>query len=58
MQGTLMAYRDGDVPVARAYLEQHANSNKRLILDLLNVWKTEVGNEKLQKEAEMLLYDL
>ncbi len=58
LHGLIMAYREGDVPVARAYLEQHAEGRVRVILDLLFVWATELANEEARKEAEALLFGL
>lgn len=58
LQGTLLAYRKGDIPVARAYLEQHASGRTQVILDLLAVWAAEVNDQTLRKEAQALLFGL
>ncbi|MGN0941480.1 MAG: DUF1156 domain-containing protein, partial [Selenomonadaceae bacterium] len=58
MQGTILAYRDGDVPVARAYLERTAQGRQEKIIDLLNVWKEGSGSAAEKKEAERLLFSL
>lgn len=58
LQGLIQAYRSGDAPVARAYLQRHARDRSRVILDLLEVWGTEVGDEKLRMEAETIRFDL
>jgi hypothetical protein len=58
LQGTIMAYREGDIPVARAYLEQHAGGHTQLIMDLLAVWAQHVGDQDLRKEADALLFGL
>jgi putative DNA methylase len=58
LHGLIMAYREGDTPVARGYLEQHAEGKKQVILDLLSVWAAESADKELQKEAEAILFDL
>ncbi len=58
MQGTILAYRDGDVPVARAYLERTAQGKREKIIDLLHVWAEGVGDAAAKKEAERLLFSL
>src|SRR5690606_19951470 len=58
LHGTLLAYRDGDIPVARAYLEQHASGVTHVIIDLLAVWAEKVADPDLRKEAEALLFGL
>ena len=54
--GTIMSFREGDVPVARAYLDRHAKGKQSLVLDLLDVWAAEVPDEKLRKEARVILF--
>ncbi len=58
LHGLILAFREGDVPVARAYLEQHAAERSNVILDLLSVWATQTANEALRKEADALLFGL
>ena len=58
LHGVIMAYRRGDVPVARAYLNQHAGDRQQLILDLLHVWTEEMGDEDLRKEGQTILFGL
>jgi len=58
LHGLLLAYREGDVPVARAYLAQQAKGRERIILDLLFVWASEMADEGLRKEAEAVLFGL
>jgi hypothetical protein len=53
-----MAFRDGDVPVARSYLERHAEGKQQVILDLLSVWAAKATDEKLRQEAEAMLFGL
>ncbi len=56
--GVIMAYREGDIPVARAYLEQHAENRQALVLDLVGIWAAEVADEALRKEAGSILFGL
>lgn len=56
LQGVIMAYRKGDLPVARAYLMQHAGDHQGLIVDLLKVWAAEVDDPDLKKEGEGILF--
>lgn len=58
LQGVIVSYREGDVPVARAYLGQHSANREQVILDLLAVWASEMTDETLRKEAEAILYGL
>jgi adenine-specific DNA methylase len=58
LHGLIMKYREGDVPVARAYLSQHVGGKEQVILDLLAVWAAEMSDEGLRKEAEAMLYGL
>lgn len=58
LQGLILAHRRGDVPVARAYLTQHAEGRERLILDLLHVWAEEMADERLRDEAQTMLFGL
>lgn len=57
-QGVLLAYREGDVPVARAYLDRHSEGQSGKILDLIQVWTTEAAEEELRREGEALLFGL
>ena len=58
LQGLVMAYRDGDIPVARGYLARQAGIKADLIKDLLEVWAAEMADETLGKEARALLFGL
>ncbi len=58
LHGLILAYREGDVPVARAYLEQHAEGRDQVILDLLSVWAVEMADEELRREGEAILFGL
>jgi putative DNA methylase len=56
--GLLLAFREGDVPVARAYLERHAQGRQEKIVDLAQVWAAEAPEDDLRKEARALLFGL
>ncbi|MGQ9824901.1 MAG: DUF1156 domain-containing protein, partial [Desulfotomaculales bacterium] len=58
LHGLILAYREGDVFVARPYLEQHAEGREQVILDLLFVWAANTADEKLRKEAGAILFGL
>lgn len=58
LQGMIVKYREGDVPVARAYLNEHADSEQSKILDLLRVWTNEADDEKQREEGETMLFGL
>lgn len=58
MQGALVKYAQGDIPVARAYLETHAKENFERVIDLLEVWSLECGNKELKRAADALLFGL
>jgi hypothetical protein len=53
-----MAYRHGDIPVARAYLQQHADGRQQVILDLLHVWAAGTSDETLRKEGQTMVFGL
>ncbi|CRI65194.1 hypothetical protein THIOKS12260008 [Thiocapsa sp. KS1] len=58
LQGLIAAYRDGNIPVTRAYLQTHAAENAERILDLLEVWAAEARDPDLKKQARAALYGL
>jgi len=58
LHGLVMAFRKGDLPVARAYLSRHIEANQDIIKDLLSVWATEMTDEKLRKEAQAMVFGL
>ncbi len=58
LHGLIMAYREGDIPVARAYLQDYAAGKENTILNLLKVWMTEVGDEELRKEGRAIEFGL
>jgi adenine-specific DNA methylase len=58
LHGLLLAYSQGDLPVARQYLERHASDRSARLIDLLEVWAREMDDEALRREAEALLFSL
>jgi putative DNA methylase len=58
LHGVIQAYRTGDVPVARAYLDRHAPQHTRRIVDLLDVWATEMDDPDLRREAQTMHFSL
>lgn len=58
LHGVIMAFREGDIPVARGYLDRHAEGRQDLIRNLLDVWAAEMGDESLRKEAQAMLFGL
>jgi putative DNA methylase len=58
LHGLLLAYRRGELPVARQYLAAQAADTGGRILDLLTVWAREMGDETARREAEGLLFGL
>ncbi len=58
LHGVLQAYRAGDVPVARAYLEKHSNGAAQRLLDLLDIWARQMDDPDLRREAETLQFGL
>lgn len=58
LHGALLAYRRGELPVARQYLSTHAADRTERIADLLAVWAREMDNDKARTEAENLLFGL
>lgn len=58
LHGLLLKYREGDIPVARAYLDEQREGNDTIILDLLEVWSEEAETPKARTEAKSLLFGL
>jgi hypothetical protein len=58
LHGALLAYRRGELPVARQYLSTHAADRTERIADLLAVWAREMDDDKARAEAENLLFGL
>ncbi len=58
LHGLLLKFREGDVPVARAYLDEQREGNDNIILDLLEVWGEEAETPEARNEAQALLFGL
>ena len=58
LHGLIMCYRSGDIPVARAYLDQHREGRENTVLDLLEVWAAEAETPELRNEARTILFGL
>jgi putative DNA methylase len=58
LHGLIAAFRRGDIPVARAYLDEHAPQHQSRILDLLDVWVAEMDHTDFKREAEALRFGL
>jgi adenine-specific DNA methylase len=58
LHGLLIAHEQGDLPVARAYLDQKAAGKKELVIDLLHVWAEEITDETLRRQARELHFGL
>ena len=58
LHGTIMQFRAGDVPVARAYLQKHAGNRQPKVMHLLAVWGATVGDPELRKEADRIAFGL
>jgi len=58
LQGLVMAYRKGDIPVARGYLSRYAEGREERVLNLLAVWAAEMPDEKQRKEAQAMVFGL
>jgi putative DNA methylase len=58
LHGMILAFRRGDIPVARAFLDEHAPQHQARILDLLDVWAAEMVHPDLKREAETLRFGL
>lgn len=56
VQGIIMAYREGDVPVARAYMEKYASGMEEKVIGVLKVWADGCGSDALRKEAQRILF--
>ena len=58
LQGVILSFREGEIPVAKSYLERHCAGMENTVLALLDVWKNYAPDEKTQKEAAAILYGL
>ena len=58
VQGMIMAYREGDIPVARAYLQKHGTGSENKLFHILQIWADNCGSEELRKETQRILFGL
>ena len=58
LHGVIQSFREGDIPVARAYLDRHAADHRGKILDLLQVWAGEMDDQELRQEGETILFGM
>lgn len=58
LHGLIIQYREGDIPVARAFMSKHAEGKEEILMNLLSVWTTEMGEESLRKEGNAILFGL
>lgn len=58
LHGMIMAFREGDIPVARGYLNRHAEDKTELVRHVLEVWAAEMAEEVLKKEAQAIIFGL
>ncbi len=56
--GLISSYRQGDLPLARNYLNKYAAGREQTIMDLLAVWVAETRDEAYRKEGEAILFGL
>ncbi len=58
LHGLMIQYREGDTPLARAYISKHAEGKEDILMNLLSVWTTEMGDEEMRKEGNAILFGL
>lgn len=58
LHGLIAAYRQGEDVLVRAYFEKHCLPQAQLLRDLLEVYRAEIGDERLQKEVEWVRFAL
>lgn len=58
LHGLIAAYRKGEDVLVRAYFEKHCLPQAQLLRDLLEVYRAEIGDEKLQKEVDWVRFAL
>jgi putative DNA methylase len=58
LHGLIISYREGDIPVARAYLNANAPGSSGIVMDILRVWASKASDDKLRKEAQAILFGL
>lgn len=58
LHGLIAAYRQGEDVLVRAYFEKHCLPQAQLLRDLLEVYRAEIGDERLQKEVDWVRFAL
>jgi len=58
LHGLIMSYREGDIPVAKAYLDANAPGASGVIMDILRVWASRASDDKIRREAQVILFGL
>jgi adenine-specific DNA methylase len=58
LHGLIAAYREGEDVLVRAYFEKHCLDQAQLLTDLLEVYRAEIGDEKLQREVDWIRFAL
>ncbi len=58
LHGLIVSYREGDIPVARAYLDANAPGAGGMIIDMLRVWASKASDDKIRREARAILFGL
>lgn len=58
LHGLIVSYREGDIPVARAYLDVNAPGAGGMIIDMLRVWASKASDDKIRREARAILFGL
>jgi putative DNA methylase len=58
LHGLISAYRQGEDVLVRAYFEKHCVPQAQLLRDLLDVYRAEIGDERLQKEVDWVRFAL
>ncbi|WP_288928377.1 DUF1156 domain-containing protein [uncultured Maritimibacter sp.] len=58
LHGLIAAYRQGEDVLVRAYFEKHCLPQAQLLRDLLEVYRAEIRDERLQKEVEWVRFAL
>jgi hypothetical protein len=56
LHGLIDAYRHGEDVLVRSYFEKHCVPQAQLLRDLLEVYRAEIGDERLQKEVEWVRF--
>ena len=58
LHGLIIAYRKGDIPVAKAYLHANAQGTDGVVIDILRVWASKATDEKVRKETQAIIFGL